>query len=75
MAEIEKILDEHFEFDPLYTFAVIKVSNELREQPLRHVEEILEDTLTDLEIDPGQLEAYVRKHRNSLEETCRRIGI
>ncbi len=75
MSPTDKIFKDRFEFDPLYAIAILKVSNDLRNEPLDHMDDLLEDTLTDLELDPGALSNYVERHRESLEETCRRIGV
>ena len=75
MDKLDDLLKGRFRFDPLYAVAVLKVSHELRSEPMAGFEEILEDTLTDLNLDRSNLEAYVTEHREALVATCREMGI
>ena len=75
MDKLDDLLKGRFRFDPLYTVAILKVSHELRPEPLTGFDEILEDTLTDFNLDRSSLEAYVDKHREDLVATCREMGI
>jgi hypothetical protein len=75
MDKLDDLLRGHFRFDPLYTVAILKVSHELRSEPLDGFDEILEDTLTDFNLDRGSLESYVAAHRDELVATCRQMGI
>ena len=75
MDKLDDLLKGHFRFDPLYTVAILKVSHELRSEPLQGFEEILEDTLTDFNLDRSSLENYVAEHREDLIATCREMGI
>ncbi|OGP58004.1 MAG: hypothetical protein A2V67_11045 [Deltaproteobacteria bacterium RBG_13_61_14] len=75
MDKLDDLLKGRFRFDPLYTLAILKVSHDLRTEPLAGFEEILEDTLTDFNLDRSSLEFYVAEHREALVATCREMGI
>ena len=75
MERLDDLLRGHFRFDPLYTVAILKVSHDLRSEPLDGFEEILEDTLTDFNLDRSSLEVYVAEHREELIATCREMGM
>jgi len=75
MDKLDDLLKGHFRFDPLYTVAILKVSHDLRPEPMEGFDEILEDTLTDFKLDRGSLEAYVAQHRDELVATCREMGM
>lgn len=75
MDKLDDLLKGHFRFDPLYTLAILKVSHDLRPEPLAGFEEILEDTLTDFNLDRSRLERYVAEHREELVATCREMGM
>lgn len=70
-----ELLDKDFRYDPLYGVAMLKVSFYLRPQQWVGFEEIIKNTLKELEVDEKELESYIAKNRSNLEMACKMIGI
>lgn len=70
-----ELLDKDFRYDPLYGVAMLKVSFYLRPQQWVGFEEILKDTLKELNVEEKELEIYIAKNRSNLEMACKMIGI
>jgi hypothetical protein len=75
MERMDEFFKRHFQFDPMYGLALLKVSHDLRSSKHPGFEEILEDTLTDFRIDQRTFERYVDKHRDDLTRTCQQMGL
>jgi hypothetical protein len=78
MKQVDELFKRHFKFDPMYSLALLKVSNELRPRSPANssgFERILEDTLTDFNIDRQTFDEYVDDHKNQLIQTCHRMGL
>ena len=70
-----ELMERDFRYDPLYGVAMLKVSFNLRPQRWVGFDEILKDTLRELEVDEYELDEYVSEHRHNLEMACKMIGI
>ncbi len=75
MEQMDELFRRHFQFDPMYSLALLKVSHDLSSSKHQGFKEILEDTLTDFRIDQRAFERYVDKHRDDLTLTCRQMGL
>lgn len=75
IADHLELLDKDFRYDPLYGVAMLKVSFYLRPQQWVGFEEIIKNTLKELEVDEKELESYIAKNRSNLEMACKMIGI
>jgi len=75
MNQVDELFRRHFKFDPMYSLALLKVSNELRSDQGSGFEKILDDTLTDFKIDRQTFEDYVHDHKDLLIKTCQQMGL
>ena len=75
LGEHLNLLDRDFRYDPLYGVAMLKVSFNLRPQRWRGFDDILKNTLRELDVDEQELDQFVTEHRHNLEMACKMIGI
>ena len=75
MNHVDELFKRHFKFDPMYSLALLKVSNDLRSDQESGFDKILEDTLTDFKIDRQTFDDYIHDHEDHLVQTCHRMGL
>ena len=75
VSEQLNIMDHDFRYDPLYGVAMLKVSFNMRPQRWVGFDDILKDTLHELEVDEKDLDVYINENRSNLEMACKMIGI
>ena len=67
--------DSNRKGDPIYGVAIMKVAYELRGKKLLGYEHILRETMDHLGVKEAELERYIARNRQALEETCRERGL
>lgn len=70
-----KFFEENFRYDPLYPLAMLRVSSDLKGTIWAGINDIIDQTLKELEISEDKLDAYVDEHKDELVQISMELGI